>query len=78
MGRNYESARRFADGLGLAPEAATRGIRALRELNSVGASSEVRFATLTAQMGVTVRQFQALDRAARQSGQGQAEGTQQF
>lgn len=75
MGRNYEAARRFAEGLGLAPEAATRGIRALRELNAVGANSETRFAVLTTQLGVTVRQFQALDRAARSSGQGQAEGT---
>jgi hypothetical protein len=74
MGKNYDAAKRFADGLKLTPEAATRGISALRELNAVGASSETKFATLTAQMGVTVRQFQALDRAARQGGQGQAEG----
>ena len=74
MGTNYDAARRFAEGLRLTPEAAAGAIARLRELNSVGASSEVRFGTLTAQMGLTVRQFQALDRVARQGGRGQAEG----
>jgi hypothetical protein len=61
MGTSYDAAQKFAKGLRLTPEAATEAVIRLRELNSVNASNEVRFATLTAQMGLTVKQFQALD-----------------
>ena len=77
LGGGYEAAQKFAKGLELTPEAATAAIGKLRELNAVGASSEVRFATLTAQMGLTVEQFEALDGAARRSGRVQAEVSQQ-
>ncbi len=61
MGTSYDAAKKFAEGLKLTPEQAIHAIATLKELNSVNASGEVKFATLTAQMGITAKQFQSLD-----------------
>jgi hypothetical protein len=66
MGVSADVAKQFAENLDLLPDVATRGIEMLRELNAAGAGSGVRFATLGVAIGATMKQYQALDRVARE------------
>lgn len=65
IGSSYEEAEAFAKELGLTASQAQQAVAQLRDLNSVGASTALRYQVLEDSLQITVEQFDKLEAAAR-------------
>jgi TP901 family phage tail tape measure protein len=70
IGSSFGGAQNFANSLGLTAGKANEAVTRLKELNSVGATSQQKFAALNSELGITKNQFTQLDNAARNTTQG--------
>lgn len=67
LGQGFNSARSFADRLGLSPGDTNRAIQQLRQLQRAGLSVEEQFSTLNRGLGLNKNQFNQLSKEVRQA-----------
>lgn len=67
MGVGYKEAKRFAEGLGLSAENTKKAYLEMRLLNTVGADVATKWSVASESLGLNVKQFDALEKAAQKS-----------